>query len=69
MKHKRTTWRRAAIIILAASNLLLANEIRTVKRDTINEIYFNQVKSGFYNESNSDVARNPMTGQLESNTN
>lgn len=69
MENKKINWKHIAITLLAASNLLLVNEIRTIKRDTINEIYFNQVENGFYNESATDAARNPMTGQLENNTN
>ena len=62
---KKINWKHATITILAASNLLLLNEIRTIEKDTINRIYMEQVESGFYNESSTDAVRNPMTGKLE----
>ena len=62
---KKINWKHVAITMLVASNLLLINEIRTIEQDTINKIYIDQVESGFYNESETDAMRNPMTGKLE----
>lgn len=62
---KSINWKHVSITMLIASNLLLINEVRTIERDTINEIYMNQVESGFYNESETDAMRNPMTGKVE----
>ena len=62
---KVINWKHVTITILAASNLLLLNEIRTIEQDTINEIYMEQVESGFYNESETDAMRNPMNGKIE----
>ena len=62
---KAINWKHVSITILIVSNLLLINEIRTIEQDTINEIYMEQVESGFYNESETDAMRNPMTGKVE----
>ena len=62
---KKINWKHTTITILAASNLLLINEVRTIEQDTINTIYMEQVESGFYNESGTDTVRNPMTGKIE----
>lgn len=63
--NKKINWRNVTITMLTASNLLLINEIRTIERDTINAIYMDQVESGYYNESETDVTRNPMSGKIE----
>ena len=63
--NKKINWKNVTITMLVASNLLLINEIRTIEQDTINKIYIDQVESGFYNESETDAMRNPMTGKLE----
>ena len=62
---KKINWRNVTITMLTASNLLLINEIRTIEQDTINAIYMDQVESGFYNESETNVTRNPMSGKIE----
>ena len=62
---KVINWKHVSITILIVSNLLLINEIRTIEKDTINRIYMEQVESGFYNESSTDVIRNPMNGKIE----
>ena len=62
---KKINWKNVSITMLIASNLLLINEIRTIEQDTINKIYMEQVESGFYNESEADAVRNPMTGKIE----
>ena len=62
---KKINWKNVSITMLIVSNLLLVNEIRTIEQDTINTIYMNQVESGFYNESETNVTRNPMTGKIE----
>ena len=65
MKKDKINWKHVSITMLVASNLLLINEIRTIEQDTINNIYMEQVESGYYNESSTDVTRNPMTGKIE----
>ena len=62
---KKINWKHVTITVLTVSNLLLINEIRTIEQDTINAIYMDQVESGYYNESETDAVRNPMTGKLE----
>ena len=62
---KKINWKNVSITMLIVSNLLLVNEIRTIEQDTINTIYMNQVESGFYNESETNVTRNPMSGKIE----
>ena len=62
---KKINWKNVSITILIVSNLLLINEIRTIEQNTINEIYMEQVESGYYNESSTDIMRNPMTGKIE----
>lgn len=62
---KKINYKNVSITILIVSNLLLINEIRTIEQDTINKIYMEQVESGFYNESSTDITRNPMTGKIE----
>ena len=63
--NKKVNWKNVSITILIVSNLLLINEIRTIEQSTINEIYMDQVESGFYNESETDAVRNPMNGKIE----
>ena len=63
--NNKINWRNVTITMLTASNLLLINEIRTIEQDTINTIYMEQVETGFYNESETDVPRNPMSGKIE----
>ena len=62
---KKINWKNVSLTILIVSNLLLINEIRTIEKDTINAIYMDQVEAGFYNESSTDVIRNPMNGKIE----
>ena len=62
---KKINWKNVSITILIVGNFLLINEIRTIEQDTINTIYMNQVESGFYNESETNVTRNPMSGKIE----
>ena len=62
---KAINWKHVSITMLIASNLLLINEIRTIEQDTINAIYMDQVESGHYNESSTNVIRNPMNGKIE----
>ena len=63
--NKKINWKNVSITMLIVGNLLLINEIRTIEQDTINTIYMNQVESGFYNESETNVTRNPMSGKIE----
>ena len=62
---KKINWKNVSITILIVGNFLLINEIRTIEQDTINTIYMNQVESGSYNESETNVTRNPMSGKIE----
>ena len=63
---KKINWKNVTITMLTNVNLLLINEVRTIEQDTINAIYMDQVETGFYNESSTDVTRNPMSGKIES---
>ena len=63
--NKKINWKNVTITMLTIGNLLLINEIRTIERDTINAIYMDQVESGFYNESETNVTRNPVSGKIE----
>ena len=62
---KKLNWKHIAIATLTISNLTLIGIARDIRQDTINSIYMEQVESGFYNESSTDVVRNPMTGKIE----
>ena len=59
--NKKINWKNVTLTVLTVGNLLLINEIRTIEQDTINTIYMNQVESGYYNESETNVTRNPNT--------
>ena len=64
MKDK-INWKHVAIVLLTISNLTLIEIARDIRQDTIDDIYFDQVESGLYNESSTDVMRDPMTGKIE----
>ena len=63
--EKKLNWKHVAITMLTISNLTLIGIVKDIKQDTINSIYMDQVESGHYNESETNVTRNPMTGKIE----
>ena len=62
---KKLNWKHVAIVLLTISNLTLIGMVKGIRQDTIDNIYFDQVESGHYNEDSTDVMRNPMTGKIE----
>lgn len=62
---KKINWKHVAIVLLTISNLTLIGIVKDIKQDTINSIYMDQVETGYYNESETNVTRNPMTGKIE----
>ena len=62
---KKINWKHATIVLLTASNLTLIGIAKDIKQDTIDDLYFNQIESGHYDEGSTEATRNPMTGKLE----